>query len=116
MPFFTIGMEIAIYIIIGLAVGAFAVWLILRGQGEKKPETDSLLLIQNQLNALSKTLDDKLGASNKEMQSAVRNQFSESQKLIKDITEKLTRVDEGQKQVANFADQLGELQDILKNP
>ncbi len=109
-------MEQIIFIVVGLAIGAFIVWIILRGQGEKKPEMDSLLLIQNQLNSLAKTMDDKLGESNKEMQSAVRNQFSESQKLIKDITEKLTRVDEGQKQVANFADQLGELQDILKNP
>ena len=110
-------MEIAIYIIIGLAIGAFVVWLILRGQGDKPVvETDSLLLIQNQLSTLARTMDEKLGESNKEMQEAVRHQFGQSQGLIRDITEKLTRLDETNKQVVSFADQLQSLQDILKNP
>lgn len=39
-----------------------------------------------------------------------------SGKLEKEITEKLVKVDEGQKQVVSFADQLRNLQDILKNP
>ena len=108
-------METAIIAIIGVALGAIIVFLLLRKK-EEKPATDSLVLIQNQLNALSKTMDDKLSDSNKEMQSAVRSQFSESQKLIKDITKELTEVKETGKQVMGFADQLSELQDILKNP
>lgn len=108
-------MEQILFIIIGLAVGALAVWFFLRGK-ETKPAPDSLLLIQNQLNALSKTLDDKLSDSNKEMQSTVRAQFGESQRLIKDITKELTEVKETGKQVVGFADQLKSLQDILKNP
>ncbi|MFA5841558.1 MAG: DNA recombination protein RmuC [Candidatus Paceibacterota bacterium] len=110
-------METAIYIIMGLIVGGIITWLILHGQGEKQGvETDSLLLIQNQLNTLARTMDDKLGESNKEMQEAVRHQFGQSQNLIRDITEKLTRLDETNKQVVSFADQLQSLQDILKNP
>ncbi|MEK7661903.1 MAG: DNA recombination protein RmuC [Patescibacteria group bacterium] len=108
-------MGTAIIAIIGVALGAIIVFLLLRKK-EEKPATDSLILIQNQLNALSRTMDDKLSDSNKEMQSAVRSQFSESQKLIKDITKELTEVKETGKQVMGFADQLGELQDILKNP
>ena len=109
-------MELALIAIAGVALGAFIVFLLLRKKGEEKPAMDSLVLIQNQLNALSRTLDDKLSDSNKEMQSAVRSQFSESQKLIKDITKELTEVKETGKQVMGFADQLSELQDILKNP
>ena len=44
------------------------------------------------------------------------HQSSQSASIISDITERLTRLDEGNKQVLNFADQLRNLQDILKNP
>jgi len=109
-------MEIAFYIIIGIAVGAALIWFVLRAQNKPAVETDSLLLIQNQLSTLAKTMDEKLGESNKEMQEAVRHQFGQSQNLIRDITEKLTRLDETNKQVVSFADQLQNLQDILRNP
>ncbi len=106
-----------LFLVIGVVIGAFIVWIILRGQSQKPSvETDSLLLIQNQLATLARTMDDKLGESNKEMQAAVRHQFGESQSLIRDITEKLTRLDETNKQVISVTDQLQSLQDILKNP
>ena len=68
--------------------------------------------LQNQLNELTRTLDAKLGDSTK----AIREQFGQSAKIIQDVTEKLTRLDETNKQVIGFADQLQNLQDILKNP
>jgi DNA recombination protein RmuC len=40
----------------------------------------------------------------------------QSHKLITDVTEKLTKLDETNKQVVNFSAQLQNLQDILKNP
>ena len=73
---------------------------------------NALLLIQNQLQDLRNTMDEKLGQSSKMFQT----QYSESVKVIKDITERLTRLDETNKQVINFADQLQNLQDILQNP
>jgi len=42
--------------------------------------------------------------------------MSESNRLIREITQELTKVGEGQKQVFSMADQLKNLQDILKNP
>jgi DNA recombination protein RmuC len=50
------------------------------------------------------------------MHESLQHQSSESFKIIRDITEKLTRLDETNKQVVSFADQLQNLQDILKNP
>jgi DNA recombination protein RmuC len=50
------------------------------------------------------------------MQDSVRHQTGESFKLLKDVTERLTKLDETNKQVVSFADQLQSLQDILKNP
>ena len=40
----------------------------------------------------------------------------ESGKIIRDITEKMTRLDDTSKQVIGFAEQLQSLEDILKNP
>lgn len=79
---------------------------------KKKPEDGSFVLLQNQMNEISRTLDSKLGDSYR----AGQHQFQESAKIIREVTEKLTRLDETNKQVINFADQLKHLQDILKNP
>jgi DNA recombination protein RmuC len=46
----------------------------------------------------------------------MRTQMTESFKLIKDVTTGLTKLEESNKQVVSFADQLQNLQDILKNP
>ncbi|MBI1971572.1 MAG: DNA recombination protein RmuC, partial [Candidatus Wildermuthbacteria bacterium] len=87
-------MEIVLFILIVVLLGVFA------------------FLIQNQIQALRSTVDEKLGKSGEMFQ----RQFVESAKIIKEVTEKLTRLDETNKQVVNFADQLQNLQDILQNP
>src|SRR4030043_1297070 len=81
---------------------------------KKKPEkqTDSLIMLQQQLNALNQVLDSKLSESTK----AIQNQFGQSAKIIQNVTEKLTRLDETNKQVVGFADQLHTLQDNPKKP
>lgn len=71
-----------------------------------------MLMMQEQLKEIRSTLDSKLGESHKAMQM----QFGESTKIIRDVTEKLVKLDETNKQVVNFADQLKSLQDVLKNP
>jgi len=87
------------------------VYFLLRKQ---KPVQDNQanLLIQEQLKEIRQTLDAKMGDSTKMLQQ----QFSQSAKIIKDVTERLTKLDETNRQVVDFADQLQNLQDILKNP
>jgi len=101
-----------IVIIIGILVGVVLI-------SKKKPEekTDnSMQLLLNQINELSRTIDSKLGESQKEISQSMRYQSTETSRIIADITEKITRLDETNKQVVSFADQLQNLQDILKNP
>src|SRR3989344_5943033 len=50
------------------------------------------------------------------MQQQMQQQFGESTRIIKEITQELVRVGEGQKQVMTVTEQLQNLQDILKNP
>ena len=92
----------------------------------KQDDTGLKLLLQqvNELNRtvdskmheMTKTMDSKMGETARTMNDSLRNQFSESAKLIKDVTQGLTKLDETNKQVVSFADQLQSLQDILKNP
>lgn len=85
-------------------------------QSEIKTDDTPFRMLSQHLHELSRTVDQKIGESSKLMQHSMTSQLSESQKLIRDITQELTRVSEGQKQVMGFADQLQSLQDILKNP
>lgn len=84
---------------------------------------ESLRLLLQQMNELTRTVDKKIGESTKQMGDSLRHQFGESQRLvdkfigeIKQVTEKVARVEETGKQMVGFADQLQSLQDILKNP
>ncbi|MCD5397164.1 MAG: DNA recombination protein RmuC [Candidatus Pacebacteria bacterium] len=81
---------------------------------KKKPkeQPDALLMLQEQLNTINKTLDSKLSESQKRIES----QFNQSTKIIRDVTERLTKLDETNKQVIGFAEQLQSLENILKNP
>ncbi|MBI4132249.1 MAG: DNA recombination protein RmuC [Candidatus Sungbacteria bacterium] len=87
-----------------------------RGQRGREGESQALLMLQSQLNEIGRAIDAKIIESAKLMQSQTSEISQRTERIIRDITERLTRVDEGQKQVRNFADQLKNLQDILKNP
>lgn len=98
----------------GIIAGGAIVWLIYTRK--PKPDDSGLKLLLDQMNELTRTVDSKIGESFKQTQDAVRHQFSESAKIITDVTEKLTKLDETNKQVVGFADQLQSLQDVLQNP
>ncbi len=82
----------------------------------KQREDPAAQLLSSQISELTKTIDSKLNESQKEMTQSMRHQSTETSRIIADITEKITRLDETNKQVVSFADQLKNLQDILKNP
>ncbi|MEK9173184.1 MAG: DNA recombination protein RmuC [Patescibacteria group bacterium] len=106
-----------------LIIGFGLIWQLLKSQKQDKAEDKSLTLlidqikennrtIQSHIIDLNRTMDSKLAESTRTFQ----NQFGQNAKIIGEITEKLTRLDETNKQVVSFADQLKNLQDILKNP
>jgi len=129
-------MDSILLIFIGLAIGAivafiFVAFLRKQSDANAEPQGDALMLIQNQLGNFQaqlgdfmKTVDAKVGSSNKEMQQAVHMQFSESQKLIREINEQvernlsnvakeMTTANETSKQVLGITDQLQNLEKVL---
>lgn len=115
-----------LYGLFGLAillVAGFALIFLLLKKNLDAPADRSaeqgLLMLQNQMNEaaranaeLAKLLDGKLQESNR----LLHGQFASSNAQTKDIAERLAKLDETNRQVVGFADQLRGLQDILKNP
>lgn len=104
-----------ILIIVGILAGAALAWFFIRMRSGAK-DSEGLLLLQQQLSALTKTLDERLGQSHKQIYESMGRQFSESQKLVKEVTEELTLMKETGRQMIGSMEKLQELQDILKNP
>lgn len=96
-------------ILIILIIGVIAYIFV---SGKKEGGDKAVLMLQEQLKEIRSTLDSKLGESTR----VIQEQFGQSAKIIRDVTEKLTKLDETNKQVVNFADQLQNLQDVLQNP
>ncbi len=115
---------IFLLIIFLVIVQIVAFWFIskrnaLTQDADKEPEEEKengMVLIQQQLQELSRTIDKRVADSSKQMQESVHHQLSESTRIIREVTEGLTKLDETNRQVISFADQLKNLQDILKNP
>ncbi len=103
--------SILFYVLIIAGIGA-VIFLLLRKKPEPKKDDSSMLMLQQQINHISQVLDTKLSESNKNQQF----QFNQSAKIIGDVRERLAKLDETNRQVVSFADQLQGLQDILKNP
>lgn len=71
--------------------------------------------LQKELHALRDTFDRKIGDSTRDINESMREQLRTSQKVVGDVTEKLTRLEETNRQVVSFSDQLQRLQDALTN-
>ncbi|HET8574587.1 MAG TPA: DNA recombination protein RmuC [Candidatus Paceibacterota bacterium] len=97
-------------------VGVFVIVFLREKKSESKRQGNDFLLLQNQLNDLRQMLDAKLSDSHSRMERRMDTQLSESSKIIREVTAHLTKLDETNRQVVGFADQLQSLQDILRNP
>lgn len=61
-------------------------------------------------------LTDRLDKNQTMMRESIMKQFSESSKLISDVTQRLAKLDETNKRVVDVADELKLLQNVLQNP
>jgi len=107
-------MEIIFFVTFAVIVivGLLGLFLFIRSATKRPKEDQAFLLLQSQLQEISRVLDKKLGEST----DVLQKQFGESARIIRDVTERLTKLDETNRQVVGVADQLKGLEDILKNP
>jgi DNA recombination protein RmuC len=68
--------------------------------------------VEEKLDKISQTFQKSLSASSFTLQK----QFKDSADIIKDVTSKLTKLDETNTQVLSFSKQLQSLENVLKNP
>jgi DNA recombination protein RmuC len=124
-----------LYLLVGIALVIFVAifWLFLDikkkiGNGHQDGEKmaavlERLGMMTQQNEHLRQAVDSKLSETHRTTQEQINQTIrtvqgisGQSAKLISDVTERLTKLDETNKQVVNFSAQLQNLQDILKNP
>jgi len=127
-------MEIFI-LILGLTLLGAVFYLIFKTQSAKTPKDDaSQKLMLDVIENLRKSIQESDTKNKNELQTKFDNiakqltdhqhrsletmqkQFGQSAKIIEEVTKKLTKLDETNKQVVGFAEQMKSLENILKNP
>ena len=104
---------VIIIIVFGVIISLLLITILLRQKNSGNTlEND---LIQDQLERLTRTMDERLRTSQTDLHQVLRHQDSEAKKLITDITRELTEVKESNKQVFSITEQLQNLEKVLKH-
>jgi DNA recombination protein RmuC len=118
-------LEIAIFTLL-IAILGVLVYVFFLKQEKKEPESNGMILLQQQLQELTRTMDERIGETNRSMQEGSRLQFRESKDLIQEINrevneqlrnvvKEVTQVSESSKQIFTVAEQLQSLEKVLKH-
>ena len=100
-----------IIILIGLGIVIF----LLTKKKESNTDDKSLLLLQQQIGDLTKQLHGKIDESSRHSNKMLQSQFKETSRISREMTEKLLKLEETNKQVIGFTDQLSSLEKVLTN-
>ncbi len=113
---------LSVVIILGI-ICLVLVFVVARNTQKKQPDTQSALLIKEDLTKLSidieslkEGLQGHLTSRLDKNQESMTKQLEASSQLIKDVTERLTKLDDTNKRVVDVADELKQLQNVLQNP
>ncbi len=107
---------VGIIVIIVFILQGIGLWYLFGRRQDVPADNGGMLLLQKQVQDMARSIDQRVSESSKQMQDSVHRQLTESTRIIREVTEGLTKLDETNRQVVSFADQLQGLQDILKNP
>jgi DNA recombination protein RmuC len=116
-----------IVILLITALGFVVTFFVMSNKLDKLQNQSSTELLKSDLtnlssdieklkDSLNSTVNDRLDKNNDLMRSTIQKQFGESAKLISEVTQRLTKLDETNKRVVDVADELKMLQNILQNP
>lgn len=121
-------MEMLLVVLLVLVVLGFGVVIFVLNQKLSNQGNDQAAqLLKTDIDNLSKgvtelqkslkdDINDKLNKSQTELNTSIQRQFAQSAKIIADVTQRLTKLDETNKRVVDVADELKTLQNVLQNP
>lgn len=121
-------MEMLLIIVLVLLVLGFGVIIFILNKKLSAPQdSQATQLLKTDLDNLNKSvtglqqslnenINEKLNKSQTQLNDSIQRQFAQSAKIIADVTQRLTKLDETNKRVVDVADELKTLQNVLQNP
>jgi len=110
---------ILVIVVVGLAIGLFVIAQRLRdlksGSSVEMIKAD-VTELNRTISNLQTVLGDKLERNATNMQTSMQQQLGQSMKLVNDVSQRLTKLDETNRRVVDVADELKTLQNVLQNP
>lgn len=82
----------------------------------KQDITDLSRSVTDLKDGLQANITDRMDRNQQLMRDSLQRQFSESSRLITDVTQRLAKLDETNRRVVDVADELKTLQNVLQNP
>ena len=118
-------LELLIVALLGVVLGVMVYGTFFRRVQKDAPQ-EGMVLLQRQLEQLRETMDSRMGEATERMYQSTKTQFSESQHLIREINKEVneqlrsvvkgvSEVSESSKQVFTVAEQLQNLEKVLKH-
>lgn len=115
--------QILLILLLAIVLGLGFALVVILGRLRDLKSQGGVELLKTDVTELSRTiaqlqnnLGDKLERNATTMQTSVQKQLSESVKLVNDVSQRLTKLDETNRRVVDVADELKTLQNVLQNP
>ncbi len=119
----TLVIVLVIAAIINIAILVLIFFFLKRKPTEDGALKEGISFLQRELQDVRRSFDARIAEASRDINSTVKHQLtesnkqsSESNKIIREVTEGLTKLGETNKQVVSSMEQLKQIQDILKNP
>ncbi len=110
---------VLVLFVIGLGVTLF----VIAGRLRDLKSNGGVELLKSDVTELNRTvqqlqnnLGERMERSSAAMQTSMQRQLTESLKLVNDVSNRLTKLDETNRRVVDVADELKTLQNVLQNP
>lgn len=115
-------MVVSIILLVAIALMGAALFVIvqrlrdLQAKGGVELLKTDVTELNRTISNLQTSLSDKMERNANTMQFSVQKQLTESMKLVNDVSQRLTKLDETNRRVVDVADELKTLQNVLQNP
>lgn len=120
-------MEVVLIILLAVIVAALVFLVIRSFKPSSAPSAEldvtSVQLLKQDLQGMQQLLaqtqsamQDRLDKNNANVQESVHQQMRQSSEIIRQVTERLTQLDETNKRVVDITSELKTLQNVLQNP